>query len=139
MRNQPWDHHVISFQRLAERLPTCPFVSSDHASNCLNCSTTPFDGCSFTGLDSMMTSCEPPSSATTLFFNSTIDGSCSDLKMSLCSPARRTMSPTDFATQPAWPPLFWTMERLSPSALVVSQDQHQLRCVVMLTKECTVN
>ena len=29
--------------------------------------------------------------------------------------------------------------RLSPSVLVFSQDQHKLRCLVVLTKECRVN
>ena len=61
--------------------------------------------CSFTGHAYMIWSCEPSSSTTTLFFKSRIDGSWSDLKKSLCSPVRRTLSGTDFITQTSWLPL----------------------------------
>ena len=74
------DPAVRLFQR---QLP-----SSDHASNCAARSTAPFDGCSCTGLASMITPCEPSSSATTLI-----------LKMSYRSPVRRIMSATDNRSQ----------------------------------------
>ena len=87
VHDQPWDHCMIT-HRMTIQEQVCVLGSCLHRPNC-----------------TLITLSEAPNSASTLCFMSTIDGSCSDSKMSPCSPVR-TMFATHFTTGASWLPLF---------------------------------